>query len=149
MVRTPTAMKRAVLLLMLASCGFAQKHPGITVGVVSGTIGFGACGLSVEKVGTCSAVGAVTGLVLGGITGLVTMFADTSAHQLPPLEEEDPPFVRRRVKTQTAPPPVPIDTEVPSDAGVPADETGVPAGDAGVPVGPPAGDAGAPPLDAP
>lgn len=149
-------MKRAVLLLMLAGgCGFTQKHPGITVGIVSGTIGFGACGLSVERVGTCSAVGAVTGLVLGGITGLVTMFADTSAHELPPLEEDEP-FVRRRVKTKTAPPPEPIDGRAPGDTGVPAGETdapagttSVPAGDAGVPVGAPAGDADAPPSDAP
>lgn len=133
-------MKRAVLLIMLAGCGFAQKHPGVTVGIVSGTIGFGACGLSVERLGTCSAIGAVTGVVLGGITGLVTIFADTSAHELPPLvEEEDEPFVRRRVKTQTAPPPEPVEGVPPGDAGVPPSapvpETGTPVPpDAGVPV---------------
>lgn len=140
-------MKRAVLLIMLAGCGFAQKHPGVTVGIVSGTIGFGACGLSVERLGTCSAIGAVTGVVLGGITGLVTIFADTSAHELPPLvEQEDEPFVRRRVKTQTAPPPGPADADVPSgESGTPVPEPGTPVPESGSPIPP---DAGVPAPDA-
>ena len=116
-------MKRVVLLLMLVcvgGCTFAQKHPGITVGIVSGTIGFGACELSVERLGTCSAVGAVTDLVLGSITGLVTMFADTSAHELPPFQEEEEQPEFRRVRSQTAPPPGLPDAGVgPVDAGVP------------------------------
>lgn len=121
-------MKRAALLIMLASCGFAQKHPGVTVGIVSGSIGFGACGISVEKLGTCSAIGAVAGLALGGITGLVTLVADTSAHELPPfVEEEDEAYVRRRVKTQTAPPPGPTDPDAPPD------DTSAPTPDAGTP----------------
>lgn len=78
-------MKRAglfALLIALGGCGFAQKHPGITAGIVAGTIGFGACEISVEKAKTCAAIGLVAGAALGGITGLVTMFADTSAHEL-------------------------------------------------------------------
>lgn len=109
-------MTRAALLVMvvvLGGCGFAQKHPGITVGVVAGTIGFGACELSVEKLGTCSAVGGIAGLALGGITGLITLLADTSAHELPPFEEEqDEVFVR--MPSGTPPPP-----GLPPDAGVP------------------------------
>jgi hypothetical protein len=118
-------MKRAALLsalVLLGGCGFAQKHPGVTVGIVSGTIGFGACGLAVEKLGTCSAIGAVTGLVLGGITGLITTFTDTSAHELPPMEEEEETEYRR-VKSTTEPPPgLPIDAGVPMaplDGGAP------------------------------
>lgn len=120
-------MKRAVLIVLLAGCGFAQKHPGVTVGVVAGTIGFGACGLAVEELKTCSLIGAVAGLALGGITGLITTFTDTSAHELPPLQEETDadPFVRR-VRTKTEPPP-----GLPVDAGVPlAVDAG--AGDAGM-----------------
>jgi len=136
-------MKRAVLLIMLAGCGFAQKHPGVTVGLVAGTMGFGACELSVEKIGTCSAIGGAAGLVLGGITGLVTLLADTSAHELD-LEEETPEYTR--VRTRTAPPPGLPDAglvEPSVDAGVP---TGVPTGapDAGVPAS--ATDAGAAPT---
>lgn len=140
-------MKRAVVLIMLAGCGFAQKHPGVTVGVVAGTIGFGACELSVEKIGTCSAIGGAAGLVLGGITGLVTLLADTSAHELS-LEEEPPEYTR--VRTRTAPPPglpdtgvtEPSVTEPSADAGVPASPAS-PA-DAGAPTNAP--DAGAAPT---
>lgn len=113
-------MKRAVLLILLAGCGFAQKHPGVTVGIVAGSIGFGACELSVEKLGTCSIIGGTAGLVLGGITGLVTLLADTSAHELPLEEEEQPDYVR--VRSRTAPPPGLPDAgvgDVPVDAGIP------------------------------
>ena len=116
-------MKRALLLLvMLAGCSFAQKHPGVTVGIVAGSMGFGACELSVEKLGTCSIIGASAGLVLGGITGLVTLIADTEAHELA-LEEEEPEYTR--VRTKTAPPPglpdagVPVEPPASADAGVP------------------------------
>lgn len=100
-------MKRVVLVVMvvaLGGCTFAQKHPGVTIGIVAGTIGFGACEMAVEKIGTCSAIGGTAGLLLGGITGLVTLLADTSAHELPPMEdEEEAEFVR--VKAGTPPPP--------------------------------------------
>jgi hypothetical protein len=117
-------MKAAALVVvfaLLGSCSFSQKHPGITVGVVAGTIGFGACGLSVEKLGTCSAIGGAAGLVLGGITGLVAMLTDSSAHELPPFVEEEDDGV---VRTRTEPPPGLPDAGVGSasvDAGVPVD----------------------------
>jgi hypothetical protein len=97
-------MRAAALVVafaLLGSCNFAQKHPGVTVGIVAGTIGFGACGLAVEKLDTCTYIGGAAGLVLGGITGLVTMFADTSAHTLD-LEDEETEGV---VRTRTPPPP--------------------------------------------
>jgi hypothetical protein len=97
------------LLVVLGGCGFAQKHPGVTIGIVTGTIGWGACELAVEKIGTCAAIGGAAGLVFGGITGLVTMFADTSAHELPNDEDET-----TRAPTGTPPPP-----GLPVDAGVP------------------------------
>ena len=108
-------MKRAALIVLLAGCGFAQKHPGVTVGIVAGTIGFGACGLAVEDLKTCAVIGAAAGVALGGLTGLITTFTDTSAHELPPLQEEtdEEPFVRR-VRSKTEPPP-----GLPVDAGVP------------------------------
>lgn len=89
------------IVIVLGDCAFAQKHPGVTVGITTGAIGFGACELSVERVGTCAAIGGVAGLVLGGITGLVTLFADTSAHDLSNLDEEE----QERVPAGTPPPP--------------------------------------------
>ena len=94
----------------LGSCAFAQKHPAITTGLVAGTIGFGTCGLAVEKLAHVHASsGACAGLGIGGITGLVTTFADTSAHTLPSDEEPIEPIVR--VRSHTAPPPGPAPVE--------------------------------------
>ena len=116
-------MKAAALVVafvLLGSCTFAQKHPGITVGIVAGSIGAGACGLAVGELDKCAAVGGIAGVVLGGITGLVTMFADTSAHTLD-LEDEETDGV---VRTRAEPPPGLPDAGVGSaaaDAGVPSD----------------------------
>lgn len=111
-----------VLALTVGGCGFAQKHPGITAGLTAGTIGFGTCGISVEKLGTCSLIGAVAGLAIGGITGLVTTFADTGSHTMN-MDEEEAPFVR--TKTGTALPP--------ADSGDPAGTPGDPAASASDP----------------
>jgi hypothetical protein len=130
------AVALVVAFALLGSCSFSQKHPGVTVGVVAGVVGFGACGLAVEKLDTCSLIGGIAGLALGGITGLVTTFADTSAHELD-LEDEDETGV---VRSGTPPPPgLPPGMQQPlPDAGV-----GSAATDAGVP-----SDAGSGQLDA-
>jgi hypothetical protein len=97
-------MKRAALVLVLVTavsgCTFGQKHPGITVGLVAGTMGFGTCGLAVDRFTTCAAVGGIAGLAIGGITGLVTTFFDTGGHELP-QDPEDAPI--RRVKSKGEP----------------------------------------------
>lgn len=115
-------MTRAlVLVLALGSCGFAQKHPAITTGLVAGTVGFIACAPAVEQQTTCLAIGAIAGVAIGGITGLVTTFADTSAHAL--VEEPEPPIVRRKKKPATEQSDgEALDTAPPVDAGVPSSE---------------------------
>jgi hypothetical protein len=98
-------MKRApalALVFALGGCAFSQKHPGITIGATAGVIGFGACGLAVEKIGTCGIIGGSAALVLGGITGLVTLLADTNDHSLPPFLEEQEDGV---IHDGTPPPP--------------------------------------------
>jgi hypothetical protein len=112
-------MKRAALLLALCGCAFAKNHPGITIGATAGVIGFGACGMAVEKLDTCALIGGSAALVLGGITGLVTLFADTNAHELPPFEEEQDESI---IRTRTEPPPGLPDAGVGAavDAAVPA-----------------------------
>jgi hypothetical protein len=120
-------MRAALLIaalgsLTLGSCEFAQKHPAITVGIVTGTIALLPCLPAVEHPTTCLAISAAAGVALGGITGLVTTFADTTDHSLPPDEElED----SRRIHTTTPPPPGPAPEPPPQssvtvDAGVPA-----------------------------
>ncbi|HEX5060115.1 MAG TPA: hypothetical protein VFV99_12180 [Kofleriaceae bacterium] len=126
------------MLFVLGGCGFAQKHPGITVGIVAGTIGFGACEISVEKVKTCGAIGAIAGVALGGITGLVTMFADTSAHELTNDDEGD---VIVAPQNADEPPGLPLDAGIMAPVApvapvapiAPVAPTAQP--DAGIPVG--------------
>ena len=115
-------MKHAALFAMLLAvggCAFAQKHPGVTVGIVAGTMGFGLCEIATEKAAECAAVGGIAGAGLGLITGLVTMFADTSAHEL--TEDEGTDVIVAPPNDE--PPGLPIDAgvvaPVAADAGVP------------------------------
>jgi hypothetical protein len=110
-------IRAALLVVALGSCAFAHKHPAVTAGIASGMIALVPCLPAVEHPTTCLAISAVVGLGIGGITGLVTTFADTSAHALPSDEEPEPPIVRH-VHTTTPPPPGPVSTP-PVDAGVP------------------------------
>ena len=105
-------MKHAALLSMLLAvtgCGFAQKHPAVTIGITAGIVGFGACGMAVEKLDTCSLVGGAAGVGLGGITGLALLLGGEDDHALPPFQEED-----GVIREGTPPPP-----GLPVDAGVP------------------------------
>lgn len=125
-------------LLGLSSCESAAKHPGITIGAVAGTIGFGTCELSVERLGVCGIVGGTAALALGGITALVTLLANTNAPPEPDgdLDEEGRP----RGSTTEGPPGLPawmMDGGVapPPPPGVRIDASvDVSIGDAGVPV---------------
>jgi hypothetical protein len=120
----PPMIRAVVLVLALGSCAFAQKHPAITAGIAAGAIALVPCLPAVEHPTTCLAIGGVVGLGIGGITGLVTTFADTNAHELPSDEEDEPPIVRKKKQ----PPPEPVPATV--DAGVPVVPTIV---DAAVP----------------
>jgi hypothetical protein len=101
-------MKRVLAclaLVTLVSCESAARHPAITIGTVAGTIGFGTCEISVEKLGTCGIIGGTAALALGGITALVTLLANTNAPEEPTgdLDEEGRP----RGSTTEEPPGLP------------------------------------------
>lgn len=113
-----------VLVFALAGCAFAQKHPAITTGLVVGAIGFGTCGLAVERLQICGEVGLAAGVGLGGITGLVTTVFDTGDHGLPQDPDDEP---IRRFHSEGPPPgpylppePNPLPLTAQPDAGVPA-----------------------------
>lgn len=122
---TPARVKRAVLCaaLVAMSCESAAKHPGITIGTVTGTMGFGLCALSVSATGTCALVGASAGLALGGITALVSWLGNTNAPEPDPYLD-DKSHVYDYI---TAPPP-----GLPVDAGVEPAPAPAPAVDAAV-----------------
>ena len=108
-------MKRALVVLALVSlagCESAAKHPAITIGTVTGTMGFGLCELSVAELGTCAIVGGAAALALGGITALVYLLADPNAQPEDPAQEESP----REYVTE---PPPGLPAWMQTDAGVP------------------------------
>jgi hypothetical protein len=58
---------------------------------------------------TCGIIAGAVGLGLGGLTGLVTLFADTNEHALPADDDMEMAGSAVRIHTHTEPPPVPID----------------------------------------
>jgi hypothetical protein len=132
------------LALTNVSCA---RHPTATVAIAAGGVALLTCEVNNASFwdshdakyvqGTCGIITAGVALVLGGLTALVTAFADTSAHEIPP-DEEITPEGTVRLHTHTALPPVPME-----DAGVPLpDGAGAPAPDAALPASAPASDAG-------
>jgi hypothetical protein len=122
-------MRRAVALVAcvaLCGCAFAQKHPAVTIGAVAGTLTFGLCSLNVDDTGKCAIVGAAAGVGLGGITGLVMLFANTNAEETDPdLDETDPRYQSVTPPPPGLPPELMVDAGVAMpvvvDAGIPAD----------------------------
>ena len=116
-------MKRALVVLALVSftgCESAAKHPAITIGAVTGTMGFGLCELSVGDLGTCAIVGGIAAGALGGITALVYLLANPNAPEEPEAQDQQGPGARDDVN---APPPG-LPDWMRTDAGVP--DAGIP-----------------------
>jgi hypothetical protein len=102
-------MKRVALLLVLATCA---KHPAITVGVGAGSIALLTCEANGASQEACGIITGSVVVFLGGLAALVTAFADTDAHMLPP-DEELTPQGTVKLHTHTDLPPVPLDAGVP------------------------------------
>jgi hypothetical protein len=102
--RSDAARVWAVLLALLGSCEYSQKHPAVPIGIAGGIVGFGGCEMDSVRVSTCGEIGGIVALGLGGLAALVTLFADTEDHQLPP-DEEMLPSGAVRVRTHTLLPP--------------------------------------------
>jgi len=116
------AKSAACVFLIVLGCAAAQRHPAIAIGITGAIVGGLACEMdSPAHQSTCGIIAGAVGLGLGGITGLVTLFADTEDHSLPQDEEMEMQGSAIRVHTHTLPPPVPLDAGVPDaarDAGV-------------------------------
>lgn len=122
-------MKRLAVLVALAiTQPTCVKHPAITAGVGGGAVALLACEMQSGEQSTCGIVTGIVALALGGLAWGITEFTDTSAHEIPPDDEELAPSGAVRVNTHTDLPPGAI-----LDAGVPADAAAVaPVADAGV-----------------
>ncbi|MFN0253523.1 MAG: hypothetical protein ACKV2T_42030 [Kofleriaceae bacterium] len=69
------ATRRAAALVLVASlclaaCGFAKKHPAITIGITSGLIAEGTCELATGEHLTCLGISTGIGIVLAGIVAI-------------------------------------------------------------------------------
>lgn len=101
-------MKHAALVLALAGCATAVKHPAVAAGITGGLVGFSACEIDNVDTKTCAIVAGSTALFLGGIAWLVTTIFDTEDHELVGPDDEAEAAIRNgalKVDTQTAPPP--------------------------------------------
>jgi len=119
-------VKRVALLLALAGCASAVKHPALAAGIAGGVVGFSACEIDNVDTKTCAIVAGSTALFLGGIAWLVTTIFDTEDHELTGPDDEAEAAIRNgalKVDTQSDLPP-----GLPPDAGISPDA--LPAGDA-------------------
>ena len=83
-------MNRLALVLALAGCAFSQKHPAVTAAITGAVVGGLACEIdSPAEQSTCGIIAGGAAVFLGGITALVTLFADPSDHELPPPSDEE------------------------------------------------------------
>jgi hypothetical protein len=124
-----------VALLSVGSCAFAQKHPAVTIGTVAGTLALGLCSLNVSDKVDCLIAGGIAGVGLGGITGLVYVFADPDAHDADPyLNEGDPRYPSVTPPPPGLPPELRVDAGVPMPVAADAPVAAEPPADAGVPV---------------
>ena len=109
------AKSAACVFVFLAGCASAQRHPALTIGIAAAIVGGLACEMdSPAHQSTCGIIAGAVGVGLGGLTGLVTLFADTQDHTIPGDEDMEMEGSAVRIHTHTAPPPEPV----PSDAGV-------------------------------
>ena len=117
-------MKRGVLVLAIAAQLSCANHPALTVGISGGLVA-GVVGEANElPQKTVGLVTAIVALGLGGLTWLITSFADTSAHELP-NDEEITTDGRVKLHTHTDLPPVPLDAGVVDAAAPTAVDAGV------------------------
>ncbi len=118
-------MKRAaavVLVFSLASCGFAKRHPAITIGLTSGAIAEGSCELATSEHLTCLGISGGVGLGLAAIVALALLLGgdgDTVLGGAANDPDEPPPPAVPQDPTLDQPPPT--EPAPASDPAPPAD----------------------------
>lgn len=108
-------------LLTLTSCNFAVQHPGVTTGIVAGTMSMGTCELASEQHAKCAAISGGIGLGLALIAGLVYLIADPNAAEddaaAPPPPPVDWSKIPDTTPTPETPAPTPSPNPMPGDPG--------------------------------
>jgi hypothetical protein len=117
--RSVAALAAAALVAPAAGCEFAVKHPGVTAGLVGGSLGFGTCKLASDNYGACLAVGGGAGAFLGLVAATAMWLAGDASEagvpeeQAQPLPEDSRP---RRKRRRPAADPAAVDPAAPPPA---------------------------------
>jgi hypothetical protein len=110
------AMRRIALasLLSLTGCQFAVKHPGVTTGIVAGSMSMGTCELASDQHAKCAAISGGIGLGLALIAGLVYLVADPTAEEEEAAGPPPPPVDWSKIPDTTPTPETPAPTPSPN-----------------------------------
>jgi hypothetical protein len=117
-------MKVAVVLALvtsLAGCGFAKKHPAITIGITGAVIAEGTCEIGTGEHLTCAGISAGVGVGLAGIVALAMLLGgdgDTVLGGADPDAPADPEVPQDPTLDQ--PVKVPPEEPVPAEPTTPA-----------------------------
>ncbi|MBV8762190.1 MAG: hypothetical protein JO257_33170 [Deltaproteobacteria bacterium] len=113
-------MRKLALLLALAGCAQAQRHPAVAIGIVGAVVSGLACEMdSPAHQSTCGIIMLAAGGGLGVITGIATLIGNTNDTSVTSGDDDmEMEGGAVRVHTHTAPPPVPIDAGVVVDSAV-------------------------------
>ncbi|HSN26268.1 MAG TPA: hypothetical protein VLT45_08285 [Kofleriaceae bacterium] len=108
-------MRKLALLLALAGCAQAQRHPAVAIGIVGAVVGGLACEMDTPAhQSTCGIIMLAAGGGLGVITGIATLIGNTNDTSVTSGDDDmEMQGGAVRVHTHTAPPPVPLDAGPP------------------------------------
>jgi hypothetical protein len=109
----------AVALAVALTSGGCIQHPVATIASATTVIGFGGCAIDEVKIGDCVLIGAISGVFFGGLAWLLYHYTDSNAHELKMEDESIGSNGALKLHTFTPPPPVPLATPAPVDAGIP------------------------------
>jgi hypothetical protein len=109
------------LIVTLASCSFAARHPATTAAIVGATLGFSTCEIGTDFDGqhaACAGVSAGAALLLGGTVFLAMLLGGEGNTVLQPEEDTrpEPPSI------DDVPPPAPAPAPAPAEPVAPPAE---------------------------
>jgi hypothetical protein len=87
------ALTAALSLATAGGCGFAVRHPGVTAGIVAGTMTLGTCELATDEHGKCFMAAGGAGAALGVIAAVALWLGSPGEESIlqPPPEPLPPP----------------------------------------------------------
>lgn len=107
------AVVAAAALAVAPGCGFAVRHPAITVGLVTGGLALGTCELATEEHAACFAAGGGAAAFLGLIAAAALWLGDTGEPSVLHAPWPEPPPEPPAPAPAPPPEPAPVPTSQP------------------------------------